>query len=97
MCVLCPEQTWGMISPKRTMAIVEPRMAMSPLERESRKMVTVLFTSTLPRTSVQSKKLPRRRTGRIFSAYPFWAGVPEAMRIWREREKEGCMRNRNRN
>ncbi len=60
----CREQTaCGMISPKMTIARVAPITANKPLINVSRRIVVVVLTRTLPKRIVQSKKLPRLRTG----------------------------------
>ena len=45
--------TWGMISPKITIPIVDPITATTPEERASMKMVKVEFTKTLPSNKLE--------------------------------------------
>ncbi len=60
----CREQTaCGRISPKMTIAKVEPATAKIPCINVSRRIVVIELTRTLPKRIVQSKKLPRLRTG----------------------------------
>ena len=66
----------GTISPIRTIAIVEPITATIPPVKPSSNIVNEALTKVFPRSNVQSKKLPWRRTGMIFLAYFFWREVP---------------------
>ena len=73
----CLEQiAWGMISPKMTMMAVDTSSPTAPDVTFASKMLMQALTTVLPSRSVHSRRLPRRRRGRMRAAWARSTGSP---------------------